>query len=310
MSGHVRAGNAQLCISELDLKGLRKAQKRAKHDDAQSFAEKLAALEVHVARLGSFVGFVPPASTPDASNDDAHSVTFNQRFNEALVLASATASHWNAPGYWSVLNTSAPAFVPGGSVTNEVCREIAGEHDADVQTSFVPSRAGVASQTGSNATDKTSETHLEDHGVGAAIGSDNGDCDSLISAFSKGDEALGQPPNSEQPEHAMHDSMRRIDGGNDTAYHEVANKMRIAGLTAAQAKLTDIAGLGFEPSQLCKFVAIELIKHLGSDLNIEEVVDDVGQLLARNSRSLDRTQIAELCGVVQQSLLDHSVNEE
>lgn len=79
------------------------------------------------------------------------------------------------------------------------------------------------------------------------------------------------------------------------------DRVRGAAQSAGQARLTDVAGMGFEANQLCKFAATAYFKHTGYDISMEHAVYDLGELLAANSISLSRTQIAELCLHVQQT---------
>ena len=78
-------------------------------------------------------------------------------------------------------------------------------------------------------------------------------------------------------------------------------EQRTQGVTDAQNTLTSIADLGFEPSQLCKFAAIAILKHAGNDTSIEVVAEDVGKVLAANAVPLSRAKIVELCIFVRQT---------
>ena len=82
---------------------------------------------------------------------------------------------------------------------------------------------------------------------------------------------------------------------------EADNSRRLAGFTAAQSKLADIEGMGFDSAQVCKFAALAFFKHTGTGISMEHMVDDIGILLAANSVYLCRAQIAELCFFVQQT---------
>ena len=76
---------------------------------------------------------------------------------------------------------------------------------------------------------------------------------------------------------------------------EPSTEQRTQGITDAQNTLTSIADLGFEPSQLCKFAAIAILKQTGNDTSIEVVAEDVGKVLAANAVPLTSAKIAELC---------------